>query len=112
MNWRRLPPVFSPIAPWSLLRGSAAALGLMAERVDALTVKLSAAFDAREAVLTDSGTSALVLALRSVAPAGGEVAFPAYGCIDLIAAAVRAGVRVALYDVDPETLSPDLDSVR
>jgi dTDP-4-amino-4,6-dideoxygalactose transaminase len=33
-------------------------------------------------------------------------------CVDLIAAARKANVRVRLYDVDPQTLSPDLDSVR
>ena len=63
-------------------------------------------------VLTDSGTSALVLALRIAAGAGGTVAFPAYGCVDLAAAARFAGVGVRLYDLDPATLSPDLDSVR
>ena len=40
------------------------------------------------------------------------MALPAYACIDLTTAAVGADVRVRLYDVDPATLSPDLDSVR
>jgi dTDP-4-amino-4,6-dideoxygalactose transaminase len=62
--------------------------------------------------LTDSGTSALVLALAASVPRGGTVALPAYGCIDLIAAAIHAQVQVRLYDVDPEKLSPDVDSLR
>jgi hypothetical protein len=45
-------------------------------------------------------------------PRGGTVAYPAYACIDLTAAAVATGVRVRLYDLDPATMSPDLDSVR
>jgi dTDP-4-amino-4,6-dideoxygalactose transaminase len=69
-------------------------------------------FAAERVILTDSGTSALVLALRTVVPRGSTVALPAYACVDLIAAARCAGARVRLYDVDPSTLSPDLDSVR
>ena len=34
------------------------------------------------------------------------VALPAYGCFDLATAAVGAGVRVVLYDLDPATLGP------
>jgi len=52
-----------------------------------------------------------VLALRAFVPPGGSVAYPGYGCIDLSAAAVRAGVKVRLYDLDPVTLSPDLSSL-
>jgi perosamine synthetase len=73
---------------------------------------ISNAYGAREVVLTDSGTSALVLALQSVAPRGSLVALPAYGCIDLVAAAARARLRILLYDIDPETLAPDLASVQ
>ena len=69
-------------------------------------------FGATAIALTDSGTSALVIALRAMVREGGAVALPAYGCVDLIAAAIRSGVRVRLYDVDPGTLGPDLDSVR
>lgn len=57
--------------------------------------------------LTDSGTSALALALRAASRGGRDpVALPAYGCFDLATAALAAGVRVFLYDLDPETLAP------
>jgi perosamine synthetase len=62
-------------------------------------------------VLVDSGTSALAMALRVTTPVGGVVALPAYACVDIGAAAIYARVRVRLYDVDPVTLSADLDSV-
>ncbi len=68
-------------------------------------------YEATDALLTNSGTSALVIALRDLVRPGGTVAYPAYACIDLTAAALKAGVRVRLYDLDPTTLSPDLDSV-
>lgn len=62
-------------------------------------------------LLCDSGTSALVVALRAAVPPGGSVAFPSYSCVDLAAAARYAGIRVRLYDLDPGTLSADLDSL-
>jgi dTDP-4-amino-4,6-dideoxygalactose transaminase len=68
-------------------------------------------YAATSALLTDSGTSALILALRKLLPPGGTVALPGYACIDLTAAALGAGARVRLYDLDPATLSPDLDSL-
>ena len=111
MIGRHQLPVSSPISARALARGAAAALrGGDAPLAD-LTSALRARFAAHAAVLTDSGTSALVLALRIAAGRGGTVAFPAYGCVDLAAAARFAGVSVRLYDLDPATLSPDLDSV-
>jgi dTDP-4-amino-4,6-dideoxygalactose transaminase len=77
----------------------------------ALMRELRERFDAQRVALTDSGTSALVAALRLTAGKGGSVAYPGYACVDLAAAARFAGVRVRLYDIDPETLSPDLDSL-
>jgi dTDP-4-amino-4,6-dideoxygalactose transaminase len=77
----------------------------------ALMRELRERFDAQRSALTDSGTSALVAALRLAAGEGGTVAYPGYACVDLAAAARFAGVRVRLYDVDPDTLSPDLDSL-
>ena len=75
---------------------------------DALRQVIRDRFGMNHIALTDSGTSALILAL----PKKGTVALPAYACVDLLAAAAFAGARVRLYDVDPATLSPDLDSVR
>lgn len=112
MKWRRVPPVYSPVAPASLIRGVSAALHLAPSPREAIAERLKGALGADDVVLTDSGTSALVLALRATVSPGSVVALPAYGCIDLIAAAIRARVRVTLYDVDPTTLSPRLDSVR
>jgi len=87
-------------------------MGLRASAHEVVTSALRLRYGSVDALLTDSGTSALILALRKMVPAGGIVAYPAYACIDLTTAALGAGVRVRLYDVDPATLSPDLDSVR
>src|SRR5439155_883687 len=58
----------------------------------------------------------LTLALRAAAATlgGGEppvVALPAYACYDVATAAVAVNARIALYDVHPATLAPDLASL-
>jgi dTDP-4-amino-4,6-dideoxygalactose transaminase len=108
---RRQLPVSSTITARSLVRAAAPALGAGADPRAALGAELRRAFGASAVALTDSGTSALVMALRATTAAGGIVALPAYACVDIGAAAIFASVRVMLYDVDPDTLSADLDSV-
>jgi hypothetical protein len=112
VSWRWQVPVYSPVSPRSLVGGFAAACGLRSDDRGAVTRALIERYDAIDAVLTDSGTSALILALRALVPVGGTVAYPGYGCVDLTSAAIGAGMQVRLYDLDPTTLSPDLDSVR
>ncbi len=104
--------MLSPVAPRSILSGFAASAGVTSPRRDGVESALRKTFGARDVVLTDSGTSALVLALRLTQPQSASVAMPAYACVDLMAAALHAGVTVRLYDTDPETLGPDLASVR
>lgn len=112
MTWRQQPPVLSPLPIRALVDGMGAAVRRDTGAFDTVAAILRWRYGAAEALLTDSGTSALILALRRILPPGGTVAFPAYACIDLTAAALGAEAQVRLYDVDPATLSPDLDSVR
>lgn len=111
MRWRREPPVLSPVSAKALAAGVVAALGLGSGEEERAASALRAEFGADDVLLTDSGTSALVVAIRRAAGIG-TVALPAFGCPDLAAAAVRAAVRVRLYDLEPASMSPDLDSVR
>lgn len=112
MILRRQPAVASPISPMAMARGTLAALRPIPSHLEQARALVARRYGATEAVVTDSGTSALVHALRLAVPSGGIVGFPAYACVDLAAAARYAGVRVRLYDLDPATLSPDLQSVR
>lgn len=112
MILRRQPPVASPISPMAVARGTLASLRPTPSHREQARALVARRYGATEAVLTDSGTSALVHALRLGVPSGGIVGLPAYACVDLAAAARYAGVRVRLYDLDPATLSPDLQSVR
>ncbi len=109
----RQPPVHSPL-PWSTLRAGGAALVTGRDPRPALGALLAREFAAERVRLLASGTQALQTALVEAArSAGGDVivALPAFTCFDVATAAVGAGVRVALYDLDPRTLSPDLDSL-
>jgi hypothetical protein len=112
MSWRWVPPARSPVSLSGLARGLGTVLGLRDRFDDGVASALKARYDASDGLLTDSGTSALILALRAILPKGGTVAYPAYACVDLTSAALGAGVKVRLYDLDPVNLSPDLDSVR
>ena len=112
MIWRWVPPVRSPVAPTAFPRAIAASLGAHSGDVEAVERSLRDRYAASDALLTDTGTSALTIALRALVPPGGTIAFPSYACIDLTTAALGAAVRVRLYDLDPMTLSPNLDSLR
>lgn len=103
---RWLPPVHSPLSAAALLRGFAAAFGIL----DAAALRALARRLDDSVILTGSGTEALQLAIGAAARGRG-VALPAYGCFDLATAAVGAGVPVYLYDLDPATLGPDWPSL-
>lgn len=119
LKLRRQLPVYSPIRPRSLLAGLGAALGF-GRPWERLRRRLARHYGTPDLLLTDSGTSALHLAIRgalatsrssSGSREGGVVALPAYCCPDVVTAAVGAGARVRLYDVDPATLGPDRESL-
>lgn len=80
--------------------------------------ELKAMLPNREFMLTNSGTSALSMALTTIAAKQKlatkkrVVALPAYCCPDVGTAALGAGYRIMLYDTNPTTLMPDWDSVR
>ena len=92
MTWSWQPPAYSPVSTHALLDGSAAAVGLGPDRSNAVAEILRARYQAHDALLTDSGTSALILALTGLLPRGGTVAYPSYGCIDLTTAAIGASI--------------------
>jgi len=102
-------PVWSPVSGRMLASGLLRSL--QHDPRQALERHLLEEYAARRALLTDSGTSALTLALRSLGSSP-VVALPAYGCFDLATAAVGADAKVRFYDIDPGTLAPDEGSLR
>jgi dTDP-4-amino-4,6-dideoxygalactose transaminase len=109
LSVRHQLPVHSPTTFRSLLQGALGATGSDARSAVITLVKQH--WSAQQVVLTDSGTSALLLAIKVAVSPNGIVALPAWGCYDLATAAEGANVRVALYDVDPHTLAPDAESL-
>ena len=108
---RRQLPVASRVEVSAIRAAATAPLARDPALPVAVMRQLRESYAARLVALTDSGTSALVTALRITVGKNGTVAFPGYACVDLAAAARFAGVRVRLYDIDPDTLGPDLDSL-
>jgi len=105
--------VYSPVSLRAGVRAAGDALSRRPDPRNVLLAELLRDYAAGAGVLCGSGTQALQLALAEARGRCGDapVALPAFTCYDVAAAAVGAGVRVALYDVDPDTLSPDLDSL-
>lgn len=111
---RRQLPAYSPLTFRDTWRSAAQAVRLRHDPRPRVRELVRALYQAEDALLVDSGTHALELAIRTAhAILGGPyvVALPAYTCYDMAAAAVGAGATVALYDLDPAPLAPDLDSL-
>jgi perosamine synthetase len=111
---RHQPPVHSPIPLSGVPAATVAALRLGHDPRPLLSEIVSRDLGADRAILCGSGTQALQLALLVARQwtASDAVALPAFSCYDVASAAVGSGARIHLYDMDPATLGPDLDSLR
>lgn len=111
---RHQPPVHSPVTLRALPAAMAAAGRLSEDPRKALAAILCRDFSARSTILCGSGTQALQLAILAARLRVGSnvVALPAFSCYDVASAAVGAGATILLYDLDPDTLGPDQDSLR
>lgn len=111
VGWpRALPPVHSPITARALLGAFTTCITGRDER-SALAVRLAREYHADQVLLADSGTDALRIALTEVATPNAPVALPAYACYDVATAAAAVAGPIMVYDIDPRTLAPDLDSL-
>lgn len=121
-RWRHQVPVRSPLSATALVAGARAAAGngRSEAAVERLAALLRARYAPTDLLLTDSGTTALRVAMLAALKErsggkwrrGAPVALPAFSCYDLATAAEGAGVRVVFYDVDPRSLTPDLESLQ
>ncbi len=111
---RALPPSGVRIRLTDILAGFQAAL----QGDKALSLfreEICQNFSVRHAVFVSSGRAALSVlfsALQRLYPDKNEVALPAYTSFSVPSAVVNAGLRVALYDLDESTLSPNPQSLR
>lgn len=108
------PPVYSPLPRAAVIAAVRETASGRAHTCGRLEDLLRREYTADQVILCASGTMALQLAIRAAldqAGAATPVALPAFTCYDVATAAVGADARIALYDVDPHTLGPDLDSL-
>ncbi len=106
---------YSPLSPAPLLSAALASIGSADGAKDTLRKHLAEQYAADHVLLCGSGTQALQVAIKAVAArmdGAAVVALPAFSCYDVATAAVGAGYPIRLFDIDPITLGPDLDSLR
>ena len=111
---RRLPPVYSPLPSIPQFIRSRNASD---DAMDLAVRAVAARYPNYEVALFDSGTSALQMAVRVALDATDHrrppvVAVPAWACPDLGTAVLGAGARLALFDLNTDTLEPELASVQ
>jgi dTDP-4-amino-4,6-dideoxygalactose transaminase len=107
-------PAYSPVSAKAALLATGQLSGMGEDPRPALRALLEREYGARSVVLCGSGTQALTLAIqeaRQRVDTKAPVAIPAFSCFDVASAAIGADARVSLYDLDPDTLSPDLESL-
>ena len=73
-------------------------------------------FGVEQCVCAESGRALLTLVLKALSKRDhmrrDEVLIPGYTCYSVAASVVRAGLKIRVYDIDPETFHPDLDSAK
>lgn len=115
---RHIAPAGTPIGLATLI---GAALDHLAGRDanDALATAIQTRYGVAHCLTLSSGRAALTLIFRTLAhlrgePRRNEIIVPGYTCYSVAAAAVLAGLRLRIVDIDPATLSYDralLDNV-
>lgn len=115
---RHIAPAGTPIGLTTLI---GAGLDHLAGRdaSEALAAAIRTRYGVAHCLLLSSGRAALTLIFRTLArlrgaPQRNEIIVPGYTCYSVAAAAVLAGLRLRIVDIDPATLSYDrglLDNV-
>lgn len=110
MSIHILPPILSDYSLGEVFDSLLGTWRNQEELKRSVTSRFNLAYPDRKLLFFPSGTHALANAFTIV---GSEpIAVPAYSCPDIGTALQLAGKQAVLYDTDPHTLSPDLDSVR
>lgn len=106
-------PAYSPLSFGAIAGAALASAGRGAQERAQAAALVARETRADRVVLLDSGRAALQVAIQLAlhVRGGTAVALPGYQCYELASAAVGAECGIALYDVDPGTLAPDLASV-
>jgi dTDP-4-amino-4,6-dideoxygalactose transaminase len=106
---RTIPPAAAPLYLQDILNGFRGMVHGKRE-VDTLAADISCSMGSRFCFMVSSGKAALYLilkALKSLHPHRNEVIIPAFCCYSVPSAIKRAGLKIKLCDVDPDTLDYD-----
>ena len=110
--WRMLPPAGAPLPLTGMVRALCARP--KDDAPEELKRTLSRMFAVPHVFLCGSGREALAnlfTVLHRLHPERDRVLLPAFGSYSLPSAVVKAGCRVGLYDLEPDTLLPRMDSL-
>lgn len=106
---RTLPPAVAPIGMANIASGILAMFQGESATLS-FTNQLKTYFNVKHCFLLSSGKASLTLilqALKELHPDKDEVLIPAFTCYSVPAAIVRAGLKVRICDVEPESLDFD-----
>jgi len=108
-----LPPTAAPIKLRDLLHGLAGIL-LSKRYLNKLEEEIREYFSVRYVFLVSSGKAALYLTLHALKSLSSkqQVVIPAYTCFSVPSAIVKAGLKVSLCDINPETFDFDSDLLK
>ena len=106
---RTLPPAAAPIGIRDIISG---VCGIFAgqQELDRFGLELKEHFGVKHCFLVSSGKAAFTLilrALKELSPDRDEVLIPAFTCYSVPSSIVRAGLRIRLCDLDPDSLDFD-----
>ncbi len=110
---RTLPPAAAPIYFRDLIAGFRGYIR-GAREIEGLERDLKGFFGVRYCFIVSSGKTALFVilrALKALHEERDEVLIPAYTCYSVPSAIVRAGLKVRLCDVNPESLDFDFEQL-
>ncbi|MBC8440670.1 MAG: DegT/DnrJ/EryC1/StrS family aminotransferase [Deltaproteobacteria bacterium] len=111
---RTLPPAAAPIYLNDIFSGLK---GLIRgpKEINRFESELKAHYNVKHCFLLSSGKAALTIilkALHDLYPERNEVLIPAYTCYSVPSAIVKAGLKVKLCEINPETLDFDFDQLK
>ncbi len=110
---RTLPPAVAPIGFKNIANGIVA-MFRHDRATNTFTEQLKEHFNVEHCYLLSSGKASLTLILRALKelhPDKDEVLIPAFTCYSVPAAIVRAGLKIRICDINPETLDFDYNEL-
>ena len=111
MSLRQQLPAYSPLPLKAITAAAMTPIAPSGTPEATVVEAISTRYRPRSILRTDSGTSALTVALQTTARSR-IVALPAFCCFDVATAVAGADVGIVFYDIDPATLGPDFESLR